>query len=134
MVGQNWSTKEGDYVEFGSRNQHGMGGKVGGRRGRKRKQLKGNIDLQGSLFDLRAQSYIKLAARRLRDQCRTPAVVVGSPAPGSAKADGIFLASDRTGSGVTMVNQVGHSEPAWEQLGEAEAGEMRKGLYQQNNS
>lgn len=65
-----------------------------------------------------AQSYIKLAAREdSRDQCRTPAVVIGSPAPGSAKADGIFLASDRTGSGVTMVNQVGHSEPAWEQLG-----------------
>ena len=52
MVGQDWSTKEGDYVEFGSRNQHGMGGKVGGRRGRKRKQLKGNIDLQGSLLEV----------------------------------------------------------------------------------
>lgn len=50
MVGQDWSTKEGDCVEFGSRNQHGMGGKVGGRRGRKRKPLRGNIDLQGSLL------------------------------------------------------------------------------------
>lgn len=84
MVGQDWSTKEGDYVEFGSRNQHGMGGKVGGRRGRKRKQLKGNIDLQGSLLEV-PNLHIKLAARRLRDQCRTPAVVIGSPALGLLK-------------------------------------------------
>ena len=132
MVGQDWSTKEGDCVEFGSRNQHGSVARLRKERREeettKRQHRSPRVTLGG------AQSYIKLAARRLRDQCRTPAVVIGSPTPGSAKADGIFLASDRTGSGVTMVNQVGHSEPAWEQLGEAEAGEMRKGLYQQNNS
>lgn len=28
-MGQDWSTKEGDCVEFGSRNQHGRCGKAG---------------------------------------------------------------------------------------------------------
>lgn len=77
--------------------------------------------------------HIKLAARTPRDQCKTPTIVTGSPASRSAEADGIFPVSARTGSVERMVNEAGQSEPAWEQLREVEAGEMKRNLYDHNS-
>lgn len=75
-----------------------------------------------------------LAARRLKDQCGTPAVATGSSAPGPAAADEMFPALARTGSVADVVNQSGHNEPAGSSWGKQRPEKGGGGLYHHSNS
>lgn len=101
-----------------------MAGKVE-REKRKRKQLSCNTDFQGSFMavpDLRSNWQQEDPETNAGHQFLSQVLQL----LGLLRPMGYSMAS--------KVNQVGQSEPAWEQLGEVQVGKMRSGLYNHNNS